>query len=294
MGLDSRGITFLLYAKSRGVSFKTTATIGRQRFFVGARKFRRIMTQFGYGVTADAIGRLLNEAQGYAEPFLKMLGAEQIRSFDASDYEHATDIVDLNLPIADALKQQFSLVLDGGTLEHVFDFPTAIRNCMEMVAAGGHFLGITPANNYLGHGFYQFSPELFFRIFSEENGFRIVTMAVVEIGPWASWYEVRDPKMAGQRVEFVNARPTYLFVLAERTKIVPLFSARPHQSDYVEPRRLHDPHASMRADTPPGQFEKWLRLSVRAAYGALCSVRKGGLFHRYDPNVFKKMRMRIP
>ncbi|MBM3890254.1 MAG: hypothetical protein FJ388_14160 [Verrucomicrobia bacterium] len=283
MGLDPRGIRFLLYAKSRGVSFKTTAMIGRQRFFVGARKFQNILAEFGHSVTADDIGRLLTESQGYVEPFLKWLGAEQVRSFDASDYERATDIHDMSLPIADALKQQFSLVLDGGTLEHVFDFPTAIRNCMEMVAVGGHFLGITPVNNCLGHGFYQFSPELFFRIFSEENGFRVVTMAVVEIGPWASWYEVRDPKSVGQRAELVNTRPTYLFVLAERTKVVPVFSARPHQSDYIEPRRLHDPTA--------WQIKTWLPASVRAAYGALCSVRKGGIFHRYDPKVFKKMRI---
>ncbi|MCX7825623.1 MAG: class I SAM-dependent methyltransferase [Verrucomicrobiae bacterium] len=283
MGLDPRGIRFLLYAKTRGVSFRTTAMIGRQRFFVGARKFQKILAEFGHRASADEIGQMLTESQGYAEPFLKWLGAEQIRSLDASDYERATDIVDLNQPIAETLKQQFSLVLDGGTLEHVFDFPTAIRNCMEMVACGGHFIGITPANNYLGHGFYQFSPELFFRIFSEQNGFRVMTMAIVEIGPWASWYEVRDPQSAGQRAELVNARPTYLFVLAERTQVVPIFSARPHQSDYVEPQRLHDPTVA--------PIKSWLPVSVRAAYGALCSVRKGGLFHRYDPKVFTKMRM---
>jgi hypothetical protein len=284
MGLDPRGIRFLLYAKSRGVSFKTTAMIGRQRFFVGARKFRKIMAEFGHSATADDIARLMTGGQGYAEPFLKWLGAEQIRSLDASDYERATDIVDMNQPITESLKQQFSFVLDGGTLEHVFNFPTAICNCMEMVACGGHFLGITPANNYLGHGFYQFSPELFFRILSEENGYRIVTMAVVEIGPWASWYEVRDPKSAGQRAELVNARPTYLFVLAERTKVVPIFSARPHQSDYVEPRRIHDPTAA-------DQVGRWLPTWLRAAYGPLWEVRKGGIFHRYDPKVFRKMRI---
>jgi hypothetical protein len=30
---------------------------------------------------------------------------------------------------------------------------------------------VTPANNQMGHGFYQFSPELFFRVFSQENGY---------------------------------------------------------------------------------------------------------------------------
>jgi hypothetical protein len=118
-------------------------------------------------------------------------------------------------------------VLDGGTLEHVFDFPTAIRNCMKMVALGGHLLCRTPANNYLGHGFYQFSPELFFRIFSEDNGFRFVTEAVVEVGPFASWYEMLDPKRGGHWAELVNARPTYLFVFAEQTEVAQIFFTRP-------------------------------------------------------------------
>ena len=69
------------------------------------------------------------------------------------------------------LKNKYTLVIDGGCLEHIFNFPVAIKNCMEMLQEGGHFIGITPANNLMGHGFYQFSPELYFRIFSKENGF---------------------------------------------------------------------------------------------------------------------------
>jgi 2-polyprenyl-3-methyl-5-hydroxy-6-metoxy-1,4-benzoquinol methylase len=57
-------------------------------------------------------------------------------------------------------------VFDGGTLEHIFDYPTAIKNCMKMVKPGGHLLLTTPANNWFGHGFYQFSPELFYSFVS--------------------------------------------------------------------------------------------------------------------------------
>ena len=78
----------------------------------------------------------------------------------------------MNLPIGDDLKRKFSVVIDGGTLEHVFNFPVAIKNCMQMLDVGGHFFVHTMANNFMGHGFYQFSPELFYRVFSPENGFR--------------------------------------------------------------------------------------------------------------------------
>ena len=85
---------------------------------------------------------------------------------DASSFEGATVVHDLNLPITEALKGRFDVVCDAGTIEHVMNFPTAIRNCMEMVRVGGHLILGTPANNFFGHGFYQFSPELWFRLFS--------------------------------------------------------------------------------------------------------------------------------
>src|SRR5438477_418150 len=78
---------------------------------------------------------------------------------------------DMNEPIPDKFKETYTAVLDGGSLEHVFNFPVAIKNCMEMVKVGGHYLAITPANNFFGHGFYQFSPELYFTVLSKENGF---------------------------------------------------------------------------------------------------------------------------
>ena len=80
----------------------------------------------------------------------------------------------MNIPISDSSKDKYTVVIDGGSLEHVFNFPIAIKNCMEMLQVGGYFISLAPANNMLGHGFYQFSPELFYRIFSKENGFSVV------------------------------------------------------------------------------------------------------------------------
>jgi hypothetical protein len=45
-----------------------------------------------------------------------------------------------------------------------FNFPVALANAMKMAKIGGHFAARTPANNQCGHGFYQFSPGLFYRI----------------------------------------------------------------------------------------------------------------------------------
>ena len=138
----------------------------------------------------------------------------------------------MNLPIPDELKSRFSVVIDGGTLEHVFNFPQALKNSMEMVAVGGHFLAVTPCNNYMGHGFYQFSPELFFRAFSEENGFKLEDVFICR-WPRGRWYRVSDPKVIGTRVELINHYPTSLFVQAKRLRKTEVFATTPQQSDYV-------------------------------------------------------------
>src|SRR5437762_12288642 len=106
--------------------------------------------KFGFSVEDAKIQQIFERTGGYAEEFLKYLGAKTVHSLDNSDYEGATHVHDMNKPIPGHLKAQYSVVLDGGSLEHIFNFPVAIQNCMEMVQVGGHYLGITPTNNFVG------------------------------------------------------------------------------------------------------------------------------------------------
>lgn len=231
MGLDINGTKFLLFVRERlGVSFKKTAMIGRQKMNLTGEALGANLEKFGVG--GAMANEILAAADGYAEPFFEMLGADEISSFDASDYENATFVHDFNQPIPDEFKNKFTAVLDGGTLEHIFNFPLAIKNCMEMVAVGGHFLAITPTNNYLGHGFYQFSPELFFRIFNKENGYEMRKTIIFEDHERAPWFEVVDPDEINERVTLLNSMPSYLLIVAEKTADVPIFEKTPQQSDY--------------------------------------------------------------
>lgn len=72
-----------------------------------------------------------------------------------------------------SLHAKYDAVIDSGTPEHVFNFPVALASAMSMVRKGGYLFVVTMANNHCGHGFYQFSSELFFRALARENGFRI-------------------------------------------------------------------------------------------------------------------------
>jgi hypothetical protein len=150
-----------------------------------------------------------------------------------SDFEGATHTHDMNFPLTDDLRGRFSVVFDGGTLEHVFNFVQAIKNCMEMVAVGGHFAQISPANNYMGHGFWQISPELIYRTFSPPNGYQVEAVMLHEVVPGGGWYFVADPERLGGRVQLCNSRPTYILTLAKKLADVEIFASAPQQSDYA-------------------------------------------------------------
>ncbi len=228
MGIDINTAKFLISAYEDGVRFDRTITLGRLTLFVDEQNCELLQKQLDRTV---AQSKKLT-AKGLAEPLFEALGATQLDSMDRSDFEGATVLHDLNFPINAQQHQQFDVVCDGGTLEHIFNFPTAIQNAMEMVKVGGHLLIHTPTNNWSGHGFYQFSPELYYRVLSEENGFRVKRMVVYEVGT-NQWYEVADPANVRSRVYVVNGCRTSLLILAERIKAVPINQTPPQQSDYA-------------------------------------------------------------
>jgi hypothetical protein len=256
MGIDANVVKLLLVARNRGASLKRTLMIGRQELCIDERALRQVLASFGIQTSAAQVAGLYAAADGYVEPLLRLLGAERVESLDASAFEGASLIHDMNHPVPDQWKSAFTLVIDGGSLEHVFAFPTAIRNCMELVAVGGHFLGISPTNNYTGHGFYQFSPELYFRLFTPDNGFRLDKLVVFRRND-PRWYAVTDPAQAGRRVTLANNRPTLMATLAEKISELPPTLRAPQQSDYSSQWNEHEatgsPNASRR-DPRPGDL----------------------------------------
>ncbi len=229
MGIDYNGARVLLHFKELGVDFSETATIGRQTLSLSIGDLQRAINNHRRSAETDC--QVFYAADGFAEPFLRFIGAGNIASFDYSDYQMATHLHDMNLKIAPGFHEKFSAVFDGGSLEHVFNFPVAIKNCMDMVKTGGHFISICPANNFLGHGFYQFSPELFFSVFSPANGFATIKILAFEDRPDTKIYEVIPPESLGERVTLINNRPVYLAVLARKCRHETELRI-PQQSDY--------------------------------------------------------------
>lgn len=245
MGIDKDVAKFLLSARERKVDFEKSLMLGNQKFQFFNYDYTDLAKTFQIENFTDV---------KTSEDFFRFLGAKEISAMDFSDYEGAEILHDLNRPIGDELKEKFTFVLDGGTTEHVFNFPTALSNAMEMVKTGGHLVIITGGNNFLGHGFYQFSPELFYRALSAENGFAIERMIAAEVG--GRWFEVADPKDIHERVELINEKPVYLMVLARKIESRPLFQTAPQQSDYVE---MWQGETENQKDGAPGKLKNILK-----------------------------------
>jgi SAM-dependent methyltransferase len=271
MGLDANGTRLLLHAKRIGLDVRRTATLGRQGLHLSGAQLAKNLSDFDQPMTLDEAKSLIATADGYCEPFLEALGADEVVSFDNSDYEGATELHDFNLQIGEQWHDRFSLVLDAGSLEHIFNVPIALRNCLEMVAPGGHFVAITPANNTFGHGFYQFGPELFFRVCSADNGYEMVEMIAYETDG-NRWFEVIDPRTHGRGFMFRNRRETHLFVMARKVTSVAVLADPVQQAiyaDWVWKSGSTAPAATSLSAAARNRLPEGVKVPLRAARSAL-------------------------
>lgn len=232
MGLDAQSLRLLLVACRMGAKFDRSVTLGRQDLLVTRSNSRRMLSVWPIDRRRRSKANRVGQ-RPLCDPLFKRLGAVAVDSIDASAFEGANIIHDLNQPMLAQLQDRYDIVFDGGTLEHVFNFPLAMRGCLGLPKVGGHFIMTSPSNNQMGHGFYQFSPELFFRIFAEENGYQLMGLFLVLNFSEGSWFKIKDPATVGSRVGYNTAvKELYVFAIAQRTKLVPLLSYPPQQSDY--------------------------------------------------------------
>jgi len=238
MGIIRSNAAFYLDARARGVRFERTLTLGRQRLYLHPNDLDDLAAR----VRPELSSRLDDLRFGDpADTFLeRFLDVRELQTLDHSAYEGASLVHDLNQPLPAAMDEQFDAVIDSGTLEHVFNVPAALSTCMRHVKRGGSIFLSSPANNLCGHGFYQFSPELFFRVFKNANGFTLTRLVLVthpfpgaELGHRQTWYDVTDPADIGARAPLMTASPAFLMLEARRVDIVPVLLTAPQQSDYV-------------------------------------------------------------
>jgi hypothetical protein len=149
--------------------------------------------------------------------FFRALGFEQIDSLDISSYEGANIVGDLNDPnLIQKIPERYDLIYDSGTIEHIFDAPTALRTISRAVEVGGVVVHATPGNGFTDHGFWQVSPDLF-RTFYSVAGFEILTSAIFNMGGnrWSLAADANLYRTHGRRY-IVEMAPEAIVVFAAR------------------------------------------------------------------------------
>lgn len=240
MGIGIHALRTII-AMRQGERGGLAVSLGRPEAYLNPGELRRLEADF----PEDQRLRRWIQSYKWGQPgdtlFTELLGYDRLDALDASDFEGANIVHDLNEPLPAELSGKYDLAYNGGTLEHVFNLPDALRNFMALVRPGGWIYFSGPSNNLSGHGFYQFSPELIYRVFSPQNGFEPRFIRLVESRlyhapertPHPRAYDVVDPASIGGRVNVLGGLPLNVVTLARRSSDILPFEITPQQSDYV-------------------------------------------------------------
>jgi len=276
VGIDRQSLNFLLYVHKFG-NFNKTITIGRQNLFVKFtnKKLIPLFTKYKREIYVD---QLLKD----------YFGSTIVDSIDASDYDGATIIHDLNTPIPENLKYKYDTVIDDGTLEHIYNIPQALENVSFLCKPGGQIIHILPSNNQCGHGFWQMSPELFFSLFSDKNGYENTEVFLAPVLSSAkNFYKVIKPEN-GKRVNIYSKSELYVYV---RTvlKTREFSHENVQQSDYIYAWNNRNNKESMSNSTLKN-FVSNHRLTynlARQVFYTCNRLRNSNRLTKYNPNLIK-------
>ncbi len=203
-------------------------TIGRQCVYATVEDIRRMLQEEGITPYPLPIEEPLetnipawkdspNRKYTSDRVFFTLLTGSPCLTLDVSDYEGAEYVWDLNEKIPDHWAHTFHTVIDSGSLEHVFNISQALVNMNLLTAKEGRIIHITPANNYLEHGFYQFSPTLFIDYYGV-NKFKKLSCKVIQQSTWDGSKGWRSWEWNVKRAysNLITKKMTVLFISAEK------------------------------------------------------------------------------
>ena len=111
----------------------------------------------------------------------------------------------LNLPVEESLHGRFDVLLDVGTIEHVFDTRQVLINYLSLVRSGGSICIHTPVSGYCWHGLHTFHPTVM-RDALTANGCEIC---------YESFSDIRGTDI---EVSEIKGRDAIVWLVAEKTR----------------------------------------------------------------------------
>ena len=214
MGIDIHALQLLKHNQKTNGKLGRAITLGRLSVLLGPKLAKK-------WVGTD-------QGAWCEDLLMRHFGATEVDSIDNSHYEGAKIIFDYNQPVPKELHQQYDAVIDFGCSEHIFNVAQVFKNTADICKIGGRILHILPADNFCGHGFYQFTPEFFLSIYSNKNGYRDTEIFLSDLYNYKEWHKVSKPE-GGERINIKTRNETYILVITKKNSEVAL---KAQQSDY--------------------------------------------------------------
>lgn len=287
MGI-AKGMVSFLCETGKGTGFQgRVLELGKQDILCTPAEVNKILANFGY--PRHALGdERIDDVQ-----LFKALGFDTVESLDANDYEGAGVIVNLNEPVPDRLKRQYDVVYDGGTSEHIFNFPQVLRNIFDLLKPGGLVIHASPSHNHVDHGFYMFSPTVFYDFYTA-NRFEIVKSYVFEFKTESNdheWlvYDYRPGSIDHMSLGGWGTDPLGIFFAARKTAASTGHIA-PQQGTYLKTWARRDTPGTVSVHAGAGLATQgksvlkrlpWLYSFIARIYGTFKSRRRPPVVARY-------------
>jgi hypothetical protein len=222
MGIDIVGFHSLLRALSVVSKFDNALTLGRQGLDINFQIANHIGKQYGIVFSNElpfTPWEEISPNKAFAEKLLKCFNFNNIDSLDYSSYENATIIHNLNKPIPYHYKK-YDLIVDGGTIEHVFNLPQVFENIINLLDINGIFVSIACNNNYSGHGFYQYSPDVFASTMQSKYGMQLLSLNVAKLHTepheWVDVSIINNNSDGRNTFHFNSHTPVYIICIAKK------------------------------------------------------------------------------
>jgi hypothetical protein len=214
MGLNSPALKYILQ-KSKQYKFKgPLLTFGNQDIYanfdsvkIWANDYKIKKNNFTNLIkaTSNGLSNINNQSTNFihAKTFFNLIGIKDKDYYDVDKFifDKPKILHDLEKPLNKKYNNFFNLIIDSGTIEHIFDIKSVMSNIVNITKVGGYVLEIIPTNNFLNHGFYQINPTFFYDFYIA-NGFKIIESYIVELR--SNGYRFHDYNQKKFLTFFVN------------------------------------------------------------------------------------------
>ncbi len=174
MGLYKTAIIKILKViSSENIIDKSLCMMGKQSIQIDLHTLKRVLEDLRIPYDRAIFKTMLTMENIDSYLLFKMIGIKEVHALDYSSFEGADLNCDLNKDIPDYLENKFDYIIDGGTLEHVYNVTKAMENMSKLLTPNGIIVHISPGGGLVNHGFYSFSPSFFIDYYNE-NHFHIL------------------------------------------------------------------------------------------------------------------------